>query len=174
MLERWGRDGSPFKWPVGVITLAQLNVCLYVCKAVNALRNDWENMPGGQITVSGALMTMNQLQWFTWFSRLRRFLPLPFLSALVRRGHHWWADTFSILHHLAPQAFDVLFMMRLPSEYRSLYVWIFFSGGCIVVFVCMQSGKRYSFYFFKACPPQILPPPRSPSALLAIAIETEC
>lgn len=172
MPEYWDRDGSPFKWPVGVTTLARLNVRLYVCKAVNAVRNDWENMPGGQITVSEALMTMNQLQWFTRFGRLRHFLPPPFLSAPVRRGHHRWADTFSILHHLALQAFDVLFMMRQPSEYRSLYVWIFLWG--IQLCLCACKVGSVSGKLVPLPPPQILPPPRSPSALLARAIATEC
>lgn len=145
MLEYWDRDGSPFKSPVGVLTWLNW---IYVCMYVNAVRNDWENMPGGQITASEALMTMNQLQWFTWFSRLCRFLPLPFLSALVLRGHHRWADTFSILHHLAPQAFDVLFMMRQTSEYRSCGFFFFLCvGGGGYSCVCVHA-KWEAFLFF--------------------------
>lgn len=142
VLEYRNRDCSPFKWPVGVITLAQLNVCLYACKAVNAVRNEWENMPGGQITV-----TMNQLQWFTWFSRLHRFLPLPFLSALV--------TTDGLTR--SPGC------ITWPRKSLMYYLWWGspLNTGAYVCgfFLCIQSGKRY--FFFKLVP--LPPPPDTPT-----------
>lgn len=108
--------------------------------------------------MSGAIMAVNQWQWFTWFSRRHHFLPPPLHPALL----------FSQLSSLTAadelttsppsitwtrRAFDVLFTMMQPCECRSWCVCYVFGGGLLVIDCAHQKWETTPFSPLKPPPP---------------------
>lgn len=144
---------NPRAWRVRLaqnsISTARSIVQLYLCKNGNAASDNRKSMPLEQMTMSGAIMAMNQWQWLTWFSRRRHFLPplsllLPQLSSLTAAD---LLTTSPLRITWTLPAFDVLFTVRQPSECSCWYGCYIFAGSLLLIDWVHHKWETTPFFF---------------------------